>query len=121
MTPSSSPSPPHPMVPVPQALETVLIETSKLLWLDRKRIEEESSSTTTTLKNNHQQQLIGRISSRDIKAPHPGYPNHNASIMDGYAVKCIELKVAKLEYDAIAEEEAKRQAWAEQAWRKYYG
>ena len=104
MTPSSSPSPPHPMVPVPQALETVLIETSKLLWFDRQRSEEECSSTITTTLNN-QQHLIGRISSRDIKAPQPGYPNHNASIMDGYAVKCSELKVAKLEYDAITEEE----------------
>ena len=108
---SSIPPPPRvksplPMIPVPQALETVLTETATSLWLDRQL---SSSSITTSpssskpSKNDcHQlQSLIGRISAFDIKAPQPGYPNHNASIMDGYAVKTSDLASAKEMYDGL--------------------
>ena len=88
-----------PMVPVPEALETVLKETAKLLWFRHNGTSnQESGSDIST-------DLIGRISAMDIKAPVPGYPNHNSSIMDGYAIKTSDLMVVNNEYNSIDESE----------------
>lgn len=85
---------PLPMIPVPQALETVLKETSRALWLKRGK--------TSSAPSSHQQ-LLGRVSALDVKAPSPGYPNHNSSIMDGYAVKTSDLTTARKKYDEMDE------------------
>ena len=73
-----------PMVPVPQALEMVLKEAAKLLWFRKTS----SSSKASTCSPSD---LVGRISACDVKAPAPGYPDHNSSIMDGYAIKTTDL------------------------------
>jgi molybdopterin molybdotransferase len=86
----------HRMVPVPEALETVLSETAKSLW------ENGSASTqVATLSSD----LVGQISATVIRAPHPGYPNYNSSIMDGYAVKTTDLVEMKKRYDGMDEKE----------------
>jgi len=78
-----------PMVPVPDALKTVLEETAKLLWFQKQNGGGDGSCLCA------QNQLVGRISAENIEAPEPGYPNHNSSIMDGYAVRTSELASAR--------------------------
>ncbi|KAL7531957.1 hypothetical protein ACHAXR_004335 [Thalassiosira sp. AJA248-18] len=87
------------MIPVPQALETVLTETAKSLWFRRQH-----NDANTSVCSSHQQ-LLGRISAMDVKAPSPGYPNHNSSIMDGYAVKTSELANAREDYNKMNQEQ----------------
>lgn len=83
------------MVPVPEALETVLTETAKSLWF-----ESASASTHVAVSSG----LVGQISATDIRVPSPGYPNYNSSIMDGYAVKTSDLVEMKRLYDMDEEE-----------------
>lgn len=94
---------PLPMVPVSEALETVLTETAKLLWFRRQETHElggdASSSQPPSSTTCTQSQLIGRLSAEDIKACHPGYPDHNSSIMDGYAVRTSDLDSARDVYN----------------------
>ena len=107
-------SPPLPMIPVPQAIEIVLTETSRALWYDRRRRRRRlsehhggddnassRSSSSALYSTVSQQQLLGRISTCDIMAPSPGYPDHNSSIMDGYAIKTSDLAIAKELYDGM--------------------
>ena len=84
------------MVPVPEALETVLTETAKSLWF-----ESGSASTQVAVSSD----LVGQISATDIRVPFPGYPNYNSSIMDGYAVKTSDLVEMKKLYDDMDEKE----------------
>lgn len=86
------------MVPVPEALETVLTETAKSLWFKSK-----SGSATTLVSVSSD--LVGQISATDIRVPRPGYPNYNSSIMDGYAVKTSDLIKMKNIYDGMDEKE----------------
>jgi len=71
------------MVPVPQALRTVLRETAAILY--EYPVASEHVATTSP-------SIIGRISCETIKASQEGYPPYNASIMDGYAINTQELK-----------------------------
>lgn len=84
------------MVPVPEALETVLTETAKSLWF-----QSGSASTQVAVSSG----LVGQISATDIRVPSPGYPNYNSSIMDGYAVKTSDLVELKKLYDDMDEKE----------------
>lgn len=84
-----------PMVPVPDALKTVLEETAKLLWFQKQNGGGDGSCLCA------QNQLVGRISAENIEAPEPGYPNHNSSIMDGYAVRTSELASARDDYNSM--------------------
>lgn len=84
------------MVPVPEALETVLTETAKSLWF-----QSGSASTQVAVSSG----LVGQISATDIRVPFPGYPNYNSSIMDGYAVKTSDLVEMKKLYDDMDEKE----------------
>eukprot|EP00804_Cyclotella_cryptica_P031061 CCRYP_015985-RA/>CCRYP_015985-RA protein AED:0.05 eAED:0.05 QI:0/0.5/0.33/1/1/1/3/530/738 len=88
---------PLPMVPVPAALETVLKEAANLLWCRHKN----GSSSKGTLCS--PRELVGRISAVDVRAPHPGYPNHNSSIMDGYAIKTSDLIGFRDDYNGNAQ------------------
>lgn len=90
----------HRMVPVPEALEIVLTETAKSLWF-----ESGSASTQNISVSTSSPDLVGQISATDIRVPHPGYPNYNSSIMDGYAVKTSDLVAMKRLYDSIDEKE----------------
>eukprot|EP00571_Detonula_confervacea_P011010 CAMPEP_0172305330 /NCGR_PEP_ID=MMETSP1058-20130122/6646_1 /TAXON_ID=83371 /ORGANISM="Detonula confervacea, Strain CCMP 353" /LENGTH=732 /DNA_ID=CAMNT_0013016895 /DNA_START=24 /DNA_END=2218 /DNA_ORIENTATION=+ len=105
MDPSASSPPkvktPLPMIPVPQALETVLTETAKSLWFKRQQRNDDKPSSAALPSH---ERLLGRISTSDIKAPSPGYPNHNASIMDGYAVKTSDLVQPRDVYSAMDQE-----------------
>ncbi|KAL7539504.1 hypothetical protein ACHAWF_006428 [Thalassiosira exigua] len=92
---------PHPMIAVPEALEKVLSETAKSLWLQQSRRNDDVSSAALP----SHLQLVGRISAVDVKAPNPGYPNHNSSIMDGYAVKTSDLAKARGTYDAMNQQQ----------------
>lgn len=106
------------MIPVPQAIEIVLTETSRALWYDRRSehhddhdddrhgdnnsssmLRTTTSSTTTSAFDHYS--LLGRISAQNITAPSPGYPDHNSSIMDGYAVKVSDLARAREMYDGM--------------------
>lgn len=87
---------PFAMVDVPEALRRVLYATSKVIL---SRIQGNTDDATETVdlceKNCSSSQilmnsLLGRIVAADVVAPHPGYPNYNASIMDGYAIKYTE-------------------------------
>lgn len=95
---------PLPMIPVPQALETVLIETSEALWLERQR----NRGKTSSAPSMSHQQLIGRVSAVDVLAPLSGYPCCNSSVMDGYAVKTGDLAKARKIYDGMDEAHKKR-------------
>ena len=82
----------YPMVPVPDALTTVLRETAKHL-IDLGGEASSNSSTRITALHLHStggtpqyQPLLGRILANDIIVKDP-YPPFDASIMDGYAVK----------------------------------
>lgn len=68
------------MVPVPQAIRKVLTETA--LLIQQWGIQSENVS----LSQENLDLLVGRISAETIRAPDPGYPPYNASIMDGYAI-----------------------------------
>eukprot|EP00985_Skeletonema_marinoi_P002504 scaffold1033_cov141-Skeletonema_marinoi.AAC.33 len=89
----------HRMVPVPEALETVLTETAKSLWFGS------GSASTQVSVSTSSSELVGQISAADIRVPSPGYPNYNSSIMDGYAVKTSDLVEMKRLYDNMDEKE----------------
>ena len=89
----------YPMVPVPDALTTVLRETAKHL-IDLGGEASSNSSTRITALHLHStggtpqyQPLLGRILANDIIVKDP-YPPFDASIMDGYAVKCENWEAA---------------------------
>ena len=87
------------MVPVPEALEMVLTEAAKSLWSENGSRSNIVTYPATSLD------LIGQMSASDIQVPHPGYPNYNSSIMDGYAIKTGELGKMKKQYDEMDEKE----------------
>jgi len=84
----------HPMVPVPDALLTVLRETARSILVEE---EESSSPKTATLRLHSEdgtpqyQCIMGRILAEDVTVNDP-YPPFDASIMDGYCVQsCDDL------------------------------
>jgi len=86
--------PEMPMVPVPEALETVLHQAAKIILQNssngKSYCEEEIKLTSDTSLN--YSVLMRRILTRSIIAPKPGYPDFPASIMDGYAIKFSSWK-----------------------------
>ena len=84
----------HPMVPVPDALRTVLRETAKSII--QKSSSSPSSVTTKTVHLHaadgtpQYSQVLGKILAQDVMVADP-YPPFDASIMDGYAVKSADL------------------------------
>eukprot|EP00547_Thalassionema_nitzschioides_P004629 CAMPEP_0194212392 /NCGR_PEP_ID=MMETSP0156-20130528/12206_1 /TAXON_ID=33649 /ORGANISM="Thalassionema nitzschioides, Strain L26-B" /LENGTH=647 /DNA_ID=CAMNT_0038940201 /DNA_START=43 /DNA_END=1982 /DNA_ORIENTATION=- len=71
----------HPMVTVPDAIRTVLRQTALILLQREKPIPSETVSTSPP-----HSLLLGKITVEDVIMKDPGYPNYNASIMDGYAI-----------------------------------
>ena len=89
--PSHSPptaKPQLPMIPVPLALKMVLTETARSIY-HREACHVSVSS---------HELLLGRESAEDLRAPEPGYPDYNASIMDGYAIRTGDLDDARTQY-----------------------
>lgn len=72
----------HPMVPVPDAIRTVMRETAKLLLNDQKP----NPTLRVPLSSTPWASLLGCILDEDVLMKEPGYPPYNASIMDGYAI-----------------------------------
>jgi molybdenum cofactor synthesis domain-containing protein len=76
----------YPMVPVQDAIRTVLYQTAKVL------VENPPKQTTVSLKTNQRNQLLHQTLATDVIMPEPGYPPYRASIMDGYAVQTTTSK-----------------------------
>lgn len=72
------------MIPVPQALRTVLTETASAMI--------ERGPMTEIIPISEEQSLLGRVAAQTLKASEIGYPPYNASIMDGYAVNIDEIE-----------------------------
>jgi molybdopterin biosynthesis enzyme len=76
----------HPMVPVPEAIRTVLRETARIVMTP-------NAKTDPTLKLSPfeaPEKSIGLVLDEDVIMGEPGYPPYNASIMDGYAIRTSE-------------------------------
>jgi molybdopterin biosynthesis enzyme len=91
----------HPMIPVPKAIGLVLRQA--VLAVESRNKQNQSSSSgggdedgdIAGISSGRMKmvpidaapmELLGLRVARDIYAPEPGFPNFNASIMDGYAV-----------------------------------
>ena len=95
------PSPSHsqlPMTPVPLALQIVLTETARSIYHQKASSHESVSS---------HELLLGRASAEDLRAPEPGYPDYNASIMDGYAIRTRDLDDVRTQYGSLSRDEKK--------------
>ncbi len=85
----------HPMVPVPQALRTVLQQTAtELLQRQQSPIISEKVSLSSP------SDVIGRISSETMYAPKEGYPPYHASIMDGYAINLNDCQLDTVSHNS---------------------
>ena len=73
----------HPMIPVPDALRTVLLETARILVSSRSGEDEERVAVS---QDDTSKILLGRTLSRNVVQRSPGYPPYRASVMDGYAI-----------------------------------
>ncbi len=86
---------PHPMIPVPQALRTVLQQTASNICHQRKSNNEHNNqSHCDTISLSSPLEVLGRISSDSLMAPEAGYPPYHASIMDGYAINTNDIQNA---------------------------
>ena len=94
-----------PMVPVPDALRIVLEETNRIVQSNNDGVGVGGSSekirpkeTVSLLSNSSSyssfgsKNLVGRVLASDVVMTEPGYPPYNASIMDGYAIRCSEFQ-----------------------------
>jgi molybdenum cofactor synthesis domain-containing protein len=77
----------HPMVPVPDAIRTVMRETAKLLLNNQKP----NPTLRISLSSTPWSSLLGCILDEDVLMEEPGYPPYNASIMDGYAINTSDF------------------------------
>ena len=83
------------MIPAPHAIRTILTATALTVpHNDRHRschpLHDHHYYETVPLDtrriHNADHPVVGRVSAQQIVAPAPGYPNYEASVMDGYAV-----------------------------------
>jgi molybdenum cofactor synthesis domain-containing protein len=70
----------HPMVPVPEAIRTVIRETGRVLL-------EHPHSSLTVSSEAAWNVILDRVLDKDVTMSEPGYPPYNASIMDGFAIR----------------------------------
>ena len=79
------------MVSVPTAIKTVLRETARVV------LEQEGNSSSSTRNSvvlsvdDPWESLLNRVLDQDVLMEEPGYPPYDASIMDGYAIRCSEF------------------------------
>ncbi len=84
------------MIPVPQALRTVLQQAATTIVEASREQQSSGTSRSTAVESislSSPPHLIGRISSEAIYAPEQGYPPYHASIMDGYAINTNDLQL----------------------------
>jgi molybdenum cofactor synthesis domain-containing protein len=80
----------HPMVPVPEAIRTVIRETGRVLL---ERQEQKGKTNALTLSSDAPwSELLGKVLDQDVRMNEPGYPPYRASIMDGYAIRTTEFR-----------------------------
>ena len=77
------------MVPVQDAIRTVLYQTAKVLVENPPKQTTAVSSFKTV---NQWNELLHQTLATDVIMPEPGYPPYRASIMDGYAVQSTASK-----------------------------
>ena len=71
----------YPMVPVQDAILTVLYQTASVL------LENPPESATVSLTTTSWKELLHQTLATEVRMPEPGYPPYRASIMDGYAIQ----------------------------------
>ncbi|MGK3733760.1 MAG: molybdopterin molybdotransferase [Bacillariaceae sp.] len=76
----------YPMIPVQDAIRTVMRETARILLNDKKANPTELISLSSTPLST----LLNCTLDEDVLMAEPGYPPYNASIMDGYAIRTGE-------------------------------
>lgn len=80
------------MVPVPEAIRTVLRETTRILLTPKGKFEPAMTISSDAPPSD----IIGKVLHDDVQMKTPGYPPYNASIMDGYAVRTSQFKTSGL-------------------------
>ena len=73
----------HPMVPVPEAIRLVMQETARIVVARRHNADDVAEEIRVV----DWAGLLNRTVNEDVVMPDPGYPDYNASIMDGYAIQ----------------------------------
>jgi molybdenum cofactor synthesis domain-containing protein len=76
----------YPMIPVQDAIRTVMRETARILLNDKKANPTELISLSSTPLST----LLNCTLDEEVLMAEPGYPPYNASIMDGYAIRTGE-------------------------------
>lgn len=102
----------HPMVPVPEAIRTVMRETAEILLNNQKA----NPTVRISLSSAPWSTLLGCILDEDVVMNEPGYPPYNASIMDGYAIRTSEFSSE----DAKIASTAKPDSWTHRVVDKVY-
>jgi molybdenum cofactor synthesis domain-containing protein len=74
----------HPMVPVQDAIRTVLYQTARVLM-------ETPIPSKTISVNAPWNELLHQTLTAEVRMTEPGYPRYNASIMDGYAIRTADF------------------------------
>lgn len=75
----------HPMVPVQDAIRTVLYQTARVLM-------ETPIPSKTMSVHAPWNELLHQTLTAEVRMTEPGYPRYNASIMDGYAIRTCDYK-----------------------------
>eukprot|EP00548_Thalassiothrix_antarctica_P015392 CAMPEP_0194176860 /NCGR_PEP_ID=MMETSP0154-20130528/10722_1 /TAXON_ID=1049557 /ORGANISM="Thalassiothrix antarctica, Strain L6-D1" /LENGTH=651 /DNA_ID=CAMNT_0038891213 /DNA_START=71 /DNA_END=2023 /DNA_ORIENTATION=- len=83
----------HPMIPVPEAIRIVIRETAKIL------LEQGGHDTKIISSDAPWSDILNSVLDRDVIMSKPGYPPHNASIMDGYCIRSEEFDVSSVTDD----------------------
>jgi molybdopterin molybdotransferase len=86
--PKQQQEPQHPMIPVPKALRIVLEETVKIMYKNKKeeKLEPSNYDVISLPARSPWSTLLHCVLASNVVMEEPGYPNYNASIMDGYAI-----------------------------------
>eukprot|EP00977_Amphora_coffeiformis_P003334 scaffold620_cov169-Amphora_coffeaeformis.AAC.4 len=80
----------HPMVAVPEAIRTVLVETARRLVDENPRETTTAVSSSTIGTSESSSLLLDQVLAKDVLMKEPGYPPYRASIMDGYCIRSEE-------------------------------
>jgi len=102
----------HPMVPVPDAIRTVMRETAEILINNRKL----NPTLRISLSSTPWSSLLGCVLDEDVVMKEPGYPPYNASIMDGYAISTSDFSSE----DAKIASTAKPDTWTHRVLDRIY-
>lgn len=82
----------HPMVPVPDAIRKVLMETARVLITSNAK--PNPTVQIPLVDTTPPSTLLHKVLDQDVIMIQPGYPPYNASIMDGYAICSTECNTS---------------------------